>query len=482
MGVPLPPNNSRNGENHQLIMKKQIILSALALSVSLGAMAEGYQVNSLSAKQIGMGHTGVAMNLGAESMFFNPGALGFMDKTLDLSGSFTAIMPTAYATHNNTEYKTNAGISTPIGVHAAFSIYDNLKAGVSFYTPYGSKIDWSENWPGSVLNQSVKLQVFTVQPTISWRVIPKLSIGAGLMISWGNVDLNKGLVNASSFDKMVGVLQSVNQLPAGIPQFGNTSPASVNLKGNANVAVGVNVGAMYEINSKWNVGASFRTKMNMTVDAGDASVKYANEVAQQVLENKVGLINNANFKASMPCPWVLSLGTSYKPIDKLILAFDARLTGWNAYKTLDIEFLSEQLTGFNQHITKDYKNAWCFSLGGQYSVTDRFDVRLGLMIDTTPVNKDYYNPETPGMTKIEPTVGLSFRPIKRLSIDLGFMYIHGCGVKNAVGEYEDFIGKTMVGMLGQPTATAMGFSPVGEFRADYKLHAFAPAIGISYSF
>ncbi|MDE7459746.1 MAG: outer membrane protein transport protein, partial [Paramuribaculum sp.] len=46
-------------------------------------MAEGYQVNTLSAKQLGMGHVGVAMKLGAESMLFNPAGLAFSDKTLD---------------------------------------------------------------------------------------------------------------------------------------------------------------------------------------------------------------------------------------------------------------------------------------------------------------------------------------------------------------------------------------------------------------
>lgn len=463
-------------------MKKYLFTAALATTVSLGAMAEGYQVNSLSAKQIGMGHTGMALNLGAESMFFNPGALGFMDKTLDLSGSFTAIMPTAYATTDGTKYSTEAGVSTPIGIHAAFSIYDNLKAGISFYTPYGSSIDWTKDWPGAVLSQSVDLQVFTVQPTISWRIIPKLSVGAGLMISWGNVDLNKGLVSASSTDKMIAALQAAGQMPQGIPAFGHTTPASINLTGTADVAVGVNVGAMYEINRQWNVGASFRTEMKMKVGAGTAAVSYANEVAQTILENRVGIIDQANFKASMPCPWVLSLGTSYKPIESLTLAFDARLTGWHTYKSLNIEFLNPELTDFNQHIEKNYSNSWCFSLGGQYSVTKRFDVRLGLMVDTTPVNDNYYNPETPGMTKIEPTVGLSFRPLPSLSIDLGFMYIHGCGKKGANVEYPDLIGQTMYGQLGAETASFMGFSPVGKFTADYKLHAFAPSIGISYSF
>ena len=113
-------------------------------------MAEGYQINSLSTKQIGMGHTGVALKLGAENMFFNPAGMAYMDKTLDLTGSFTGIMPTATATINSvnaegkrvsTSYETDNGVSTPISVNAAFSIYPNLKGGISFYTPYGSAIN-----------------------------------------------------------------------------------------------------------------------------------------------------------------------------------------------------------------------------------------------------------------------------------------------------------------------------------------------------
>ncbi|MDE6403762.1 MAG: long-chain fatty acid transporter, partial [Muribaculaceae bacterium] len=64
---------------------------ALALSTALLANAEGYQVNTLSTRQIGMGHTGTALHLDAESMFFNPAGLGFMTDNFSVSGSFTTI-------------------------------------------------------------------------------------------------------------------------------------------------------------------------------------------------------------------------------------------------------------------------------------------------------------------------------------------------------------------------------------------------------
>lgn len=468
-------------------MKKFIVAALAVASVCGTAKAEGYQINSLSAKQIGMGHTGIALKLGAESMFFNPAGMAYMDKTLDLSGSVTGIMPTCTATVDGVDYTTDNGVSTPIGVHAAFSIYDNFKGGISFYTPYGSSINWTDNWPGAVLNQNVNLKVFTIQPTLAWAITPKFSIGAGAMISWGTVDLNKGLVTSETTDKAIAALKTLGQLPEETPAFGSTTPASVNLNGKADMVVGFNIGAMYNITENLTVGASYRSQMKMKVKAGDAHVKYANALAQGILGESLDLINEANFKAEMPCPWVMGLGVSYKPVDRLTLAFDARLTGWHAYKRLDIEFLAEQLTPYNQNIAKKYKNSWCYSLGGQYAVTDRFDARLGLMIDTSPVNDKYYNPETPGMTKIEPTVGLSFRPIPSLSIDLAFMYVAGLGVDNASCEYTDLLGATMINKLtnaGVPSSVieGMGFRPTGTFTADYKLHAFIPSIGISYSF
>ena len=72
-------------------MNKLILAAAVTAAAALNANAEGYQVNSLSAKQLGMGHTGIALELGAESMFFNPAGMAFMDKTFDLSANIAAI-------------------------------------------------------------------------------------------------------------------------------------------------------------------------------------------------------------------------------------------------------------------------------------------------------------------------------------------------------------------------------------------------------
>ena len=438
---------------------KKILLQIAAIAISFTAAAEGYQVNTLSAKQNGMGHTGTALKLGAESMIFNPAGMAFMDKTVDFSASVTGIFATAKATlPNGSTYETDNKASTPMSANLGFSIYDNLKAGVSFYTPYGSGINWTDNWPGAMLNQSVNLAAYTVQPTISWRITPKLAVGAGLMMTWGSVDLNKGLVDPASLDAL---MQQMG-MPAA---FGTTVPASVNLKGTASVAFGVNVGAMYDINEKWTVGANYRSKMPMKVKAGTASLSYVNELAKTILESKLSVLDQANFKAEMPCVSILNVGGSFKPLPNVTIAADVQVSFWKEYKQLDIEFLSEQLKPFDQNIAKNYRNSLTYRVGAEWGITRRFDLRAGMIVDTAPMRADNYNPETPGMTKVEPSVGFSFRPVNNFSIDLAVLYVAGLGRDNAYCTYKNLL-------TGQDQT----------FTADYKVHSVCPSLGLSYSF
>ncbi len=459
------------------MIKELLLLATGCLFGALTAAAEGYQVNTLSARQLGMGHTGVALKLGAESMIFNPAGLGFSSKTLDLTGTFTAVASQVSADVSGATYRTHNSISTPMAFNAAFRVYDNLQVGVSFYTPYGSSINWTRDWPGSVLSQKVNLKIYDLQPTVAWRITPKLSIGAGLMLSWGSVDLSKGLVSSSTMDRALGMMAAtgISQQMGIDPEyrFDDVSPASVNLKGKSDLSVGFNVGAMYDVTSRLSVGASFRSKMQMKVRSGDATVSYANEIARAVLEKDLGIINAANFKASMPSPYVLTLGASYRPVDKLTLAFDAQLTGWKTYKELHIDFLSDKLSAYDQKLPKRYCNAWAFRLGGEYALTPRLDLRAGMMVDLTPVNKEHFNPETPGMTRLGPSAGLTFRPLPRLGIDVSFMYVAGLGRKDASCTYPDLLAASMP-VLGLPAEQT--------FRADYHVHAFTPSIGIRYAF
>lgn len=435
----------------------RIAALAVAATATLCVAAEGYQVNTLSARQNGMGHTGTALRLGAESQIFNPAGLTGIKKTVEFQGSVTAIFAHATANVEGTDYHTSNTASTPMAFNLGMKVYDNLAAGVSFYTPAGSDITWGDNWPGAVLNQSVTLKAFTVQPTLAWEIIPGLSVGAGAMISFGSVDLDKGLVTPESLNGLLSY--------AGNPYRFTDTPASINLSGRTATTVGFNVGALWQIDRRWSVGVSYRSRMRLTVKSGDASLRYANEIARTLLQERLNVLDEANFTASMPVPAVLSFGAAYRPNSRLTLAADAQLNFWKTYRHLDIEFLSQALTPYNQHLVKNYHNAWTVRLGAQYSLTQRLDLRAGVMIDTTPVSAEHYNPETPGMTKINPSVGFSFSPVEWLAVDASLVYVAGLGKDDASCSYADLLAGT--------TRT---------FTANYSSHAWCPAIGFRLAF
>lgn len=434
--------------------KGMILLSALMSFFPM--WGEGYQVNSLSTRQLGMGHTGIAMKLGAESQFFNPAGMAFMENSFEGSASFNAIQPTATATVEGKKYTTDCSPSTPFSVFAAFNIYDFLKAGVSVYTPYGSSINWTENWPGATLNQSVKLAAFTIQPTVSWKILPHLSVGAGLTVTWGSVNLHKGLLSGMELNAMLGALGMQYPTP-------EITPVSAHLSGKAGIRCGFNLGVMYDLPGDITFGINYKSKTMMKVKAGRTEVVYgtSDPAIQAILSNKMGGIAQTEFTAEMPLPATLGFGFSWHN-NRVVADVESQLTFWHTYKSLDITF--EGAPQFDQHLAKHYHNSWLVRGGAEWKATKRLDLRAGLMIDFSPVDKQYYNPETPGMTKIEPTLGLTFRPMDCLAINVAGMYVAGLGVKDA--------SYTSNNILGQPQT----------FTADYGVKSWTASLGLSVKF
>ncbi len=434
-------------------MKKRIsgIMVALAFTGSL--YAEGYQVNLQSTKQTGMGHVGSALKLGAESMHFNPAGLGFLKSNMDFSVGVSGIFAEAeYDNNNGYTAKTDNSLSTPFYGYVAFSIYDNLKAGLAITTPYGSSMDWGKTWKGGHLIQDIALKSFVFQPTLSYRIGDKLSIGGGLMVATGNVELSRSIIPVGTLAPTMG------------QDYIDVVPAAATLKGDADIALGYNIGVLYDISDRWSVGVSYRSKLTMEVEEGEAELIYANEAIKNLVSSMVPPLDQGTFHAELPLPANLNIGVAFRPIEKLLLSAEFQGVNWKAYKKLSLKFTENVLNGYSIEADKKYNYAYAIRLGGQYAVTERFDARAGFYVDTTPVDEDYYNPETPGMTKLGLSLGFSFRPTPNFSIDAAFLAILGQG---ADGSY------TYINSMTKQEET---------FSGSYKSTAYVPSLGFSYKF
>lgn len=421
---------------------KKLAIWVLACIGGIPAWAEGYQVNVLSAKQTGMAHVGTAMKLGAESMHFNPAGLAFLKEHVDLSVGISGIGAKAKYTHDGYTARTDNPVSTPLYAYAGYKVHGNLAAGISLTTPYGNTLKWPKHWAGASLVQDISLKSFVLQPTVSYKITDKLSIGVGVMLAVGNVKLSRALMSTADF-------QRIGAIVGGLPEsmvspeekayitgvIGDTKvpPASATLNGKARVRAGFNIGVLYDISDRVSVGFSYRSRIKMKVKEGEAELDYANraiEELMEVLEEKVPQLavpkyEQGTFHAQLPLPSNTTLGVSYRPSDKWELALDLQYVGWNAYDSLNVYFNEEALGIAPIKAKKDYKNTVVVRVGAQYTTTDRLCLRAGIYFDQSPIRKNNYNPETPGMNKVGMSAGCSFEPYRNLQIDFAFLYVQG---------------------------------------------------------
>lgn len=414
---------------------KRILTTTFIFLSAMAIMAEGYQVNMQSQKQTGMGHTGAGQRLGATSIHFNPGAMAFMPGKFDFSLGASGVL-------SKNKFEGAQGISesdnpmgTPLFFYGAMQLSDRLAAGIGVTSPYGNSLKWGDDWQGKYLIQDISLQAIFVTPTLAYKLTDKLSVGAGLVIGFGSVDLNRGLSFAA-----------INpDLPDG----------QVNLKGST-TSYGFTGGLFYQISDKVSAGVSYRSKVLMKMEDGDAEFSVHSAVAAYFPEGN-------KFNSELPMPSNLTFGLGWQASDKWYLAFDLQAVGWSAYESLDFDFENNTPALQDSKNARNFDNTLIYRLGASYTPSASVVFRAGLYYDSTPIPEDYLTPETPGTNKVGASIGLSWLINDKLSVDASLLHIMG-------QERED-------GYRNYPSAD----NPIG-FYGTYNTSAWLPGIGISYTF
>jgi long-chain fatty acid transport protein len=376
-----------------------------------------------------MGHTGVAVISSAESAFFNPAGLSYLDGKLNVSFGASGIISKVkfQNTVNGYEAETDNPLSTPFNLYASYKINDWLTAAIAVYTPYGSSVEWEKDWAGSNLINNIKLQAIFVQPTISIKVNEFLSIGGGPTYVNGSVNFNRNLDTGGG---------NVN---------GDRSNVTVDKKGIS--AWGYNLGVMIRPTDKLNIGFNYRSKVVVEAENGEAD-----------FEN-ISVLPDGKFDAALPLPAEITLGLSYKFCKKWLFAFDYNFAEWSEYEALVVEFDNAAGTSTN---LRNYSDASTFRFGLQYDVNSKWTARTGIYFDESPVEDGYFAPETPRNDSVGYTAGLSYRINDKFSVDASFLYLSFDETDNSYDYIQNPDGS------------------YSSFGGTYKSSVFSPGIGISY--
>lgn len=414
-------------------MKKILFLTVFALATAV-CYAGGYRVSLQGQRALAMGHTGVAVVNSAELGFFNPSGLVYLENRINVSAGVSAVF--SDVVYQNKEFgqiaRTDSPVGTPFYLYASYKINDWLTAGLSVYTPYGSTVEWEDDWAGSHLVNNIDLQAIYIQPVVSVKLSPYFSIGGGPIYVTGGVNFNRNL----------------NRTLTDIE--GNRSNVTVDATGVS--AWGWSGSMMFSPSERFRIGFNYRSEIILEAEGGDAT--FSN-----IPNSPLTPFENTTFDAALPLPAEVSVGLSYKFLDKWLFAFDYNQTLWSVYYSLDIDFANPSIP--DSENLRNYKDSSIYRFGVQYDANDIFTLRGGYYFDESPVQEGFFAPETPRNDSHGFTGGLSLNVNSRFAIDASFLYTRFEQVDASYDHY--FENDQAV-----------------PFEGTYKSSAFIPGLGVTY--
>jgi long-chain fatty acid transport protein len=401
-------------------MKRGFLTLLAAAFLSGSAWASGYQVLLQSNRSTAMGNIGVGLRPDPSSINFNPGALAMMRQNGIQVGANLIYSKIAYSPADNPSeiYYTDNPVGTPFHLFAAFGPEDsNLKFGLGVYTPYGSTVNWGSEWIGRTSLTELSLRAIFVQPTVSYRVSDKISLGGGIIYSFGGVNLKRDS-EPISFEPREYVHAELDGTASGW---------------------GYNLGVFFTPNDQLSIGINYRSRIDMTVENGTATFDRPDLV---VASGQVPA--STSFTSALPLPSYFTIGAAYQFTENFMLGLDVSHAGWSAYQSLRFDYADPVGGEMYTEAPRNYENTWTIKLGGEYRLVENFKLRAGGYYDQAPVQDGYLTAETPDANTVGLTGGFGLSLGERINLDGSFLYINKQqrsnieldGLNNPIGTYK----------------------------------------------
>ncbi len=355
-------------------MKKKIALLAIFTTFGISFATNGDNLIGVTPNSQAMGGIGVGMPVGAtDEPFRNPAWLTHYDG-FHVSFGGMIFMPTVKA--NNTvnfgpgmtltsgEQTSNANLFLVPEVGITYKLNPKLTFGIGAYGVSGLGVDYNGkgnvNFFGSTQHLLADLrtnfQFLRIIPALAYQINPIVSIGAGIDLAYGALDLNA-------------------IFPSGCSQQGCTGIANYGGGFNSQVGVGAQVGVAFNFGNFVFAGINYQSPISLTY-------KHVFDFQGAAMGNPTYSYQNLKLEQ----PQELAIGAGIMPNDKWALGLDLRWIDW------------EDADGYKQF---GWKNQYVLGLGTSYKITPKLTLRAGINYAKSPIRSNNWGTQPgPAVTSI----------------------------------------------------------------------------------
>lgn len=385
-------------------MKKTWLKTSLALTIgaiSTHSLGNGIAINEQSVSGMGTSFAGRASAAqDATVLFGNPAGLSKLERPQVVGG--LAVIK-ADIDIDDASAETADGDMVPTAA-VPFAYYtspldEQWSWGIGMYVPYALISDYEKSFGGRYKGLYSKVEVVTLQPTLSYRINERVSVGFG-----PTINKIKGKLTNNLHDAVVG----------------GSGDTRINIKGD-DVAYGFNAGLMVDVTDSLTWGLTYHSKVDYTLE-GRTRVSGAGGLI-------TGLNGEYDAQLDFTTPETVDTSVTYKLDDKWTLYAGATWTRWSRLQEIVVENDgTPSVLGLSPlaEVSEELKwnDTWSYAIGASYQLNPQWVLRTGLAFDPSPAENAHRSVRIPVGNRKVFSVGAGWSPSDDLTIDVAYSYLH----------------------------------------------------------
>jgi long-chain fatty acid transport protein len=373
-----------------------LVASAFPFVLAKQAQAAGFALAEQGVSGLGNAYAGAAaVAEDASTVWWNPAGMSRLPtgKHLLLGGHLIvpstkfnnrASVPAQAAGNSNGG---DAGEPTFVpNLFYAMDLNPSWSFGVGVNVPFGLATEYDSDWVGRFQGIKSEVKTLNINPSVSFKLSDRASVGFGVSYQRGKIDLVSGLVTGTASE-------TLNR---------------VSVDGDA---WGFNIGALFNVTPATRVGVHYRSSLDYTFD-GTLSVDAVPA-------------GNSNVKLDLETPATLSFSAAHRVNDRLELLADVTWTEWSRISSLPLIRTSGPLNGQTADtLVFNFDDTWRVSVGANYKWSGPWTFRAGVAYDQSPVpNAETRSVRLPDNDRYWLSLGATYQTSRSSRFDFGYTFI-----------------------------------------------------------
>jgi len=392
------------------MMKKALLTGTLIAFISMtpslafAVGSGGFENASFSAKQLSLGGAVTATPDEPAAISYNPAGIADLPG-VQVQGNANFISLLTFKANNVTGDTRSTGTLhlVPTGyvtINPGKIFQDKLGLGVGFDSPFGLSTKYRTTDPAArYTGYSNYLKMYTIKPTIAYKVTNWLNLGGGPM--WYRV-----------YD-FGGVQAYPSSLYSGVGLGGADGQVRLNTSGNH---WGWQMGALIKIKQKHRIGYYFRSPVVVKTSG-------LGKVENSTMLGSPGYLETG-VHTKLALPMNMTWAYAYQPTPKTHYEADFTWSHWKTHKRIywvtdpTGSALDDMVLNAIRQADKDWGDSFGIQLGASHKLTKKLTIRGGSWFYWTPIPQYHFTPSVADSNHLALSIGAGYDINKYLTADL----------------------------------------------------------------